>query len=517
MPYVRRKLNSEEDLPVVETPAAPTADTLPVDDLVVKEEDQAIVEPVVDTTVEPATGDDKDYHTPGDKYKHLIEEDDEVKGEIQVVKVVPMFTTLPGAYSRYETEKQWNDDTDSIASKLEEIRLVISELSGIVDTYKNDPESITTDAVDNMKRKVSALNNLVNANLTITTESTFFDYVTMMNSIVNTTIDRLSDTKNELATMLGKFKEELESLDSGKHKDICNKVVLDIKKRKTFLVTIADYLIKQGSELPLEKETFVKLITDNQEVIKGIINSGNKVNDTMGNINWFNPSEIDDIALHLMGIFNIVETNPALKDILSNDSQKLFTFLTALPIFNNVYLKCLELINAGDDRLDNLEDKIKNIKEDINQVLVAFVKATGVTEEGDTIRTNTYHKEGFYGVTAQGQLVKVGFLEVNKPKVNFDILNNVNNVLQSFNVDPKLLTDLIDKFMNTLRSTDYEVTEDNYCNVVAILGSILGMSNIYRDEAVYGIFKIQEGLARLICAYFNLINTVSKSLFTKKK
>lgn len=510
------RIKTEEELAVVENP---TPTEMPVDDLIVKEDDAAVIEPTTSTNVEPATGDDRTYVTPASKLadKILDETEDDVKGEIGITKTIPMVTVLPVAYSRYETDRTWKQDTVSLQGKLDEISFLVTELSSIVEKYKKEPESITPDVVDEFKRKVNSLNNLVNANMAISTESTFLDYVTMMNSIVNTTIDRIDETKNDLATMLGRFKQELESLDNSKYKDICNKVVLDIKKRKTVLVTIADYLIKQSAELPIEKESFIKLVTDNQEVIKGILNSSDKVNNTMGTIHWLSPSEVEDIANHLVIVFDIIRNNPALKDALSNGSQNLFTFLTALPIFNNIYIKCLELINKGGDRLDNLEDKIANIKADINEVLIAFACATGKIEEGETIRTNTYHKEGFYAVNTSNELVKVNFPEIDNPKITFDSLNNANNVLQSFNIDPKLLTDLIDKFMNTLKSTDYEINEDNYCNVVAILGSILGMSNIYRDEAIYGIYKIQEGLARLICAYFNLVNVIAKSTISKKK
>ena len=436
--------------------------------------------------------------------------------------------------------KEWNDKNTSIEKRIDKIITVLNSMLNIVRKYQYEPEAIDDVEIDTFRNNLVLLNSIAGMNVSMSTENSFENYVETMNKVLSAVADNIDGVRNSISSMLTGLIKEILEIDVDKYRKVTFKVMNSIKKKNRKTITLVDHLLEAISKDlkgDFSIERLKELVKHHEYLIRGLTADDEKVINSSGSVTWLTDKQVDLIATNYKTFINILQNNKILYYSLKNKKDNVFSFIhKQLPELHNICTELLAIKNNKSDISDanNLVNTHESIETLINNKLADFIKLAGYIQIGNKVISGMCCKNGFYGIE-EGKVVEVSIdksellnIRIDKendkevsledkeekeeeilPNLDYEYFVTLNNTLNTTNLSKEVIVEFINNLNNVINSKQLEVTDtDDVNNILVIMGSILGIANIFRNNFIYGLNRLNDSLSELICAYYNILVAV---------
>ena len=436
--------------------------------------------------------------------------------------------------------REWNKDSTSIEKRIDKIITVLNSMLNIVRKYQYEPEAIDEVDIDTFRNELVLLNSIAGMNVTMSNENSFENYVETMNKVLSTVADNVDDVKSSVSAMLTGLIKEILEVDVDKYSKVTFKVMNSIKKKNRKTITLVDHLLEAIStdlKGDFSIDRLKELVKHHEYLIRGLTADDETVRTSSGSVTWLTDGQVELIAKNYKTFIDILEGNKILYYSLKNNKDNIFSFVhKQLPKLHDICTELLDLLNKRSDISDanNLVNTHENIENLINTQLAKFIKLAGYIELGNKVISSMCYKEGFYGIE-DDKVVEVKIddinllnIEVDKendkevsledkeekkeeilPNLNYEYFVTLNNILSTTNISKEVIVEFINNLNNVITSKQLEVHDtDDINSIIVVIGSVLGIANIFRNNFIYGLNRLNDSLSELICAYYNILVAV---------
>ena len=430
--------------------------------------------------------------------------------EAKRVNVVldPMITNSL-TYKSANTTSEFNGSVKGFKNQLDDLAIIVTEMLEIVRQYQHEPENIDSSAVQNFRSKLVVLNTMLNKDYELNTEDTIVGYVEMMTKVLTNVADDISSIRSELATLISKVVSEINGLKVEKYKEIINKTVEDLKKQPAKIVTIADHLIEAIYQMEeVTEEKLIDHIKHHEYIISGATEVQGTMEENISNDTGLRDDDINKIVAAVMAYVNICKNAPvarlALNDGNLGDSVNAFSTKT-LPKLNLVYKAILELLDKESFESEiKTDDNLNTVKIAVNKFLCDFASYSDTEDEF----TFLHWEKGCYKVD-NDIIRKEEYTSTRTPLMSYERLTYISTLMNTVVTPSNVLVSFPETLIQLLKSKAFDVDDTkNLTSVNVALGVILGLTGLYRDEVLYGIYGLQKSLSEIGLAYFNLVTTL---------
>lgn len=420
---------------------------------------------------------------------------------------------------------EWKNDIGKIFNHLASINHTVSSILEIVHKYQKEPTSINTEEIVSFKSKAQYLLGLLDSKVTISNEDSFENYVELMSSVLNTTVDNIDMVKSSIATNLNKLVGEIEAMDLNKYIAATKAIQSKIQSSSAKVVTLVDHMLEavvdevrpvltSGEVSEDLKDKIRKLIQHHNYLISTVINKDVSASDSIGLNTQLSDQQVEQLVNAYMFYIKVCTNNPTVSNSLVDVEQEGDNLVNVDKISNLL----TRFLNKSLVTFINLQDIISstilnkklisidnNLDTNINSSLFNILSSREIDGSLDL-----YYRDGEYKFQ-DGRLVKVPCdKEVKLPKLYNNKYNTIANLQQSVVLNNLFLIEYPKNMINYLKSRELDVTDTEQLQSVTIaLGVILALSNIYRDEMLYGIQRVHNSLTQIGYAYYNIIRVVS--------
>ena len=407
------------------------------------------------------------------------------------------------------TESAFNTSVSNFKDKLDNIAIITTQMLEIVRKYQHEPETIEESDVQAFRDKLIVLNTMLNKDFVVSTEDTFEGYVEMMTKVLTNVATDIDSLRSELATLISKVISELNGLKVEKYKEIVAKTVNDLKKQPAKIVTIADHLIEAVNKMEdVTEEALIEHIKHHEYIISGATEVQGTMEDNISNDTGLREEDITKIVGAVMAYVNICRNNPvamlALNDGNLSETLNAFTTIT-LPKLNVVYKAILELLDKESFENEIASDNdLEKTKAAVNKFLCEFASYSGTEDECSFL----HWEKGCYKV--ENDIIEKEEYAVKRvPKIDYERLTSISTLMNTVVTPSSTLVAFPETLIQLLKSKAFEVDDTKQLMSVNVaLGTVLGLTGLYRDEVLYGIYGLQKSLSEIGLAYFNLVTVL---------
>lgn len=404
---------------------------------------------------------------------------------------------------------EFNTSVSNFKDKLDNIAIITSQMLEIVRKYQHEPETIQETDVQAFRDKLVVLNSMLDKNYVVSTEDTFEGYVEMMTKVLTNVAEDIDGLRSELATLISKVISELNGLKVEKYKEIIAKTVDDVKKQPAKIVTIADHLLEAVNKMEeVTEATLIEHIKHHEYIISGATEVQGTMEDNISNDTGLRDDDIAKIVGAVMAYVNVCRNNPVamltLNDGNLTASLTAFTTIT-LPKLNVVYKAILELLDkeSFEDEIAS-ENDLEKVKAAVNKFLCEFASYSGTEDECSFL----HWEKGCYKVE-NDVIQKEEYNVTRVPKIDYERLTSISTIMNTVVTPSSVLVSFPETLIQLLKSKAFETTDTKQLTSRNVaLGVILGLTGLYRDEVLYGIYGLQKSLSEIGLAYFNLVTVL---------
>lgn len=398
---------------------------------------------------------------------------------------------------------EWKDKQSIISSNINTISKTVQVLNGIVKQYQDAPEEITEEVTNKFKQQLVVLNGLFQTQYTINSESSFESYVVMMKELVSKVADNIDSVRSELITELTQLQEEFNGCNLEVDRLRIETAWKKLASEPTKILNVIDYTL--DAVLSLEERTpdTVKAFIKKNE--KFYVISLKEENDTGLNADYtLTAQELEDLTKILLEYCNTYIRNFRYLD--NSPESNIGTLL-------GIYTKLLKsntidiyktLITLASTAYEGSSD-IGYVNQGINKYSIDFLQSLGfLPSEQDNWKALS--RSGVYSID-NGKIVNIPNTTVRPFTLNtqytLDTMGAVYSVLDGLNITTKTLNVLPSKLIKILKLEAFSPKDTTtLVNQTIALGSILTISNLYREITIYNILQRLKSFSILLNSYY---------------